>query len=89
MLGFRHYPASGPATRRGAIFIHGSAGSSGTSNHALSAALAARGVETWAIDIRGHGVSGTRGDIGYVGQLEDDLADFVGLLSANPRPTCR
>jgi alpha-beta hydrolase superfamily lysophospholipase len=80
MLGFRHYPASGPATGRGAIFIHGSSGSSGTVNHALSAALAARGVETWAIDIRGHGASGTRGDIGYVGQLEDDLADFVAFI---------
>ena len=80
MLGFRHYPASGAATGRGAIFIHGSSGSSGTVNHALSAALAARGVETWAIDIRGHGASGTRGDIGYVGQLEDDLADFVAVL---------
>jgi alpha-beta hydrolase superfamily lysophospholipase len=80
MLGFRHYPASGPATGRGAIFIHGSSGSSGTVNHALLAALAARGVETWAIDIRGHGASGTRGDIGYVGQLEDDLADFVAFI---------
>lgn len=80
MLGFRHYPASGPATGRGAISIHGSSGSSGTVNHALSAALAARGVETWAIDIRGHGASGTRGDIGYVGQLEDDLADFVAFI---------
>ncbi len=79
-FGFRHYPASGPATGRGAIFIHGSSGSSGTVNHALSAALAARGVETWAIDIRGHGASGTRGDIGYVGQLEDDLADFVAFI---------
>jgi alpha-beta hydrolase superfamily lysophospholipase len=37
-------------------------------------------VETFAIDIRGHGGSGTRGDIGYVGQLEDDLADFVALV---------
>jgi alpha-beta hydrolase superfamily lysophospholipase len=80
MLGFRHYPASGPATGRGAIFIHGSSGSSGTVNHALTAALAARGVETWAVDIRGHGTSGTRGDIGYVGQLEDDLADFVAFV---------
>jgi pimeloyl-ACP methyl ester carboxylesterase len=80
MLGFRHYPASGPATGRGAIVIHGSSGSSGTSIHALSSALAARGVETWAIDIRGHGTSGTRGDIGYVGQLEDDLADFVAVV---------
>jgi alpha-beta hydrolase superfamily lysophospholipase len=79
-LGFRHYPASGPDTGRGAIFIHGSSGSSGTVNHALSVAMAARGVEAWAIDIRGHGVSGTRGDIGYVGQLEDDLADFVAFI---------
>jgi alpha-beta hydrolase superfamily lysophospholipase len=30
--------------------------------------------------MRGHGTSGTRGDIGYVGQLEDDLADFVAVL---------
>jgi pimeloyl-ACP methyl ester carboxylesterase len=79
-LGFRHYPASGPAAGRAAIVVHGSSGSSGTTIHALSAALAARGVETFAIDIRGHGASGTRGDIGYVGQLEDDLADFVTVV---------
>jgi alpha-beta hydrolase superfamily lysophospholipase len=79
-LGYRHYAPSGPATGRGAIFIHGSSGSSGTVNHALTAALAARGVETWALDIRGHGASGTRGDIGHVGQLEDDLVDFVALV---------
>ncbi len=76
-IGFRHYAANGPATGRGAIFIHGSSGSSGTVNHALTHAIASRGVETWALDIRGHGGSGTRGDIGYVGQLEDDLVDFV------------
>jgi pimeloyl-ACP methyl ester carboxylesterase len=76
-LGYRHYAAGGAATGRGAIFIHGSSGSSGTVNHALTAALAAHGVETWALDTRGHGASGTRGDIGYVGQLEDDLVDFV------------
>ena len=48
--------------------------------HALAAALAARGVESLAVDIRGHGASGTRGDIGYLGQLEDDLADLVGIV---------
>jgi alpha-beta hydrolase superfamily lysophospholipase len=79
-LGFRHYMTSGPATGRAAIVIHGSSGSSGTSIHALSAALAAHGVETYAVDIRGHGASGTRGDIAYVGQLEDDLADFVAVV---------
>ncbi len=80
MLGFRHYPASGPATGRAAVVIHGSSGSSGTTIHALSGALAAHGVETYAVDIRGHGTSGTRGDIAYVGQLEDDLADFVATI---------
>ena len=76
-LGFRHYAALAPATGRAAIVVHGSSGSSGGTIHALSQALAARGVETFAVDMRGHGVSGTRGDIGYVGQLENDLADFV------------
>ena len=79
-LGFRHYPSSGPATGRAAIVIHGSSGSSGGTIHALSGGLAMHGVETWAVDIRGHGTSGTRGDIGYLGQLEDDLADFVALV---------
>jgi len=77
-LGFRHYLPQGPATGRVAIVIHGSSGSSGGTIHALSSGLAQRGVEAYAVDVRGHGTSGTRGDIGYVGQLEDDLADFVG-----------
>jgi alpha-beta hydrolase superfamily lysophospholipase len=69
--------SSGTVAGKGAIFIHGSSGSSATVNHALTHAMSARGVETWALDIRGHGGSGTRGDIAYVGQLEDDLIDFV------------
>src|ERR1700675_3842523 len=36
VLGFRHYPAGGPATGRAAIVIHGSAGSSGGTHHLLS-----------------------------------------------------
>jgi alpha-beta hydrolase superfamily lysophospholipase len=79
-LGFRHYGAGGTPTGRVAIVIHGSSGSSGGTIHALSQALAAHGVETFAVDMRGHGTSGTRGDIGYVGQLEHDLADFVAVL---------
>src|SRR3569623_2169301 len=49
-LGYRHYAAGGSAAGRGAIFIHGSSGSSGTVNHALTAAISAHGVETWALD---------------------------------------
>jgi alpha-beta hydrolase superfamily lysophospholipase len=76
LLSYRHYPARGPAAGRIAILVHGSSGSS-VAVHALADALAGHGVETYAPDIRGHGSSGTRGDIAYLGQLEDDLADLV------------
>src|SRR5581483_6892569 len=78
-LAYRHYPARGNATEAIAILVHGSSGSS-VAAHALVDALAAHGVETYAPDIRGHGGSGTRGDIAYLGQLEDDMADLVALV---------
>jgi alpha-beta hydrolase superfamily lysophospholipase len=79
-LAYRHYTPAQPATDRIAIVVHGSSGSSGGTIHALSSALMQRGVQTYAVDIRGHGASGMRGDIGYVGQLEDDLARLVGVI---------
>ena len=78
-LAYRHYPARGAATDKIAILVHGSSGSS-VSLHALADALGARGIETYAPDIRGHGGSGTRGDITYVGQLENDLEDLVAVV---------
>lgn len=78
-LAYRHYPARGAVSDRIAILVHGSSGSS-PAVHALADALAARGVETYAPDIRGHGGSGTRGDIGYLGQLENDLEDLVAVV---------
>jgi alpha-beta hydrolase superfamily lysophospholipase len=83
-LVYRHYPARGPGTGQVAVVVHGSSGSS-IAVHALAQALADKGVETYAPDIRGHGGSGTRGDIVYIGQLESDLADFVAeIRKANP-----
>jgi alpha-beta hydrolase superfamily lysophospholipase len=78
-LAYRHYLARGPSSGRIAIVVHGSSGSS-VAVHALADALAARGVETYAPDIRGHGGSGTRGDVSFTGQLEDDMADLVTLV---------
>jgi alpha-beta hydrolase superfamily lysophospholipase len=83
-LAYRHYPARGQATRQIAIVVHGSSGSS-VAIHALSDAIAARGVDTYAPDIRGHGGSGSRGDVAYLGQLEDDMADFLAeIRKTNP-----
>jgi pimeloyl-ACP methyl ester carboxylesterase len=79
LLAYRHYPARARSIGMIAIVVHGSSGSS-AAVHALADALAARGVETYAPDIRGHGGSGTRGDIAYVGQLEDDMADLIAMI---------
>jgi non-heme chloroperoxidase len=63
------------------IAIHGSSSQS-ASIHPLGKALSAEGIPVYAPDIRGHGDTGTRGDIDYAGQLDDDLADFVAAVHA-------
>lgn len=80
-LAFREFE---PATRAAqspvvAIVFHGSAGDSRNVT-VLGRALAAAGVPTFAPDARGQGLSGRRGDIDYIGQLDDDLADFVSVV---------
>ncbi|MGD1016328.1 MAG: alpha/beta fold hydrolase [Roseiarcus sp.] len=78
-LAYRLYPAAHGEADRLAILAHGSSGLSDEMN-AIAQTLAASGVAAAAIDARGHGASGTRGDIGYLGQLDDDLADLVAHL---------
>jgi alpha-beta hydrolase superfamily lysophospholipase len=75
-LAYRLYPAPNGARDRIAILAHGSSASSIEMN-AVAKALAGAGVTAVALDIRGHGASGTRGDIAYPGQLDDDLGDLV------------
>ena len=45
--------------------------------HVMAKGFSAAGYDAYALDIRGHGDSSTRGHIAYVGQLEDDMEDFV------------
>ena len=78
-LAYRLYPASNGATDRIAILAHGSSAQS-IEMHQIATALAGVGVTAVAVDIRGHGASGTRGDIAYPGQLDDDLADLIAEL---------
>ena len=73
MLAFRKYGTGGTSV---VLLIHGSSGSS-QDMHGLAKALAVAGTAVYAVDERGHGASGRRGDIDYVGQLDDDLSDFV------------
>jgi len=78
-LAYRRYPAADGGTARVAIVIHGSAGDSIGVN-ALAKQLAAENIAVIAPDIRGHGASGTRGDVRHLGQVEEDLADLVAEL---------
>jgi alpha-beta hydrolase superfamily lysophospholipase len=70
-----------------AILLHGSAGNNRNMT-AVGDALAAAGVPAYAPDERGQGLSGRRGDIDYIGQLDDDLADFVATIRQR-YPTAR
>ena len=78
-LADRVYPAQNGSGDKIAILAHGSSASSIEMN-AVAKALAGAGVTAVALDMRGHGASGTRGDIAYAGQLDDDLADLVASL---------
>ncbi len=76
-LAWHRYPAAGnrPAARR-IVLVHGSS-ARGRSMHVLASGLAAAGLDVAALDMRGHGDSGPRGQAGYIGQLEDDVEDFM------------
>ena len=61
------------------VLIHGSGTESSVMN-ALAKTLQAAGATVYAPDLRGHGSSGRRGDIDYIGQLDDDLADLIATI---------
>jgi alpha-beta hydrolase superfamily lysophospholipase len=87
-LAYRAYPAAAGPARGAAILIHGSAGS-GADMHEIAKALTMAGLDAYAPDLRGHGTSGTCGDIVYIGQLEDDLADLLDELDRRGAPARR
>lgn len=77
-LAYRVYQDN-PSAKRIAVLVHGSSADSHTM-HGVASALAAQGITAYALDMRGHGASGRRGDVDYVGQLDDDLLDFMAML---------
>lgn len=86
-LAYRVYPAAAPAGWA-AVVVAGSGGSGAAMNR-LAHALADAGVAAYSIDVRGQGASGPRGDIAYIGQLEDDLADFLKAVVRKAEPTAK
>jgi pimeloyl-ACP methyl ester carboxylesterase len=86
-LAYPSYPSAAPSPGEGSVvLIHGSSATS-SSMHPMAKACSAAGYSTFALDIRGHGASGRKGQIAYIGQLEDDLADFIRAVSPPPPVT--
>jgi non-heme chloroperoxidase len=75
-LSYRLYPGAGQDV---VVLIHGSSGES-SGMHAVAKTLSAIGDTVYVPDLRGHGHDGRPGDIDRIGQLDDDLADFVGVI---------
>src|ERR1700733_10836611 len=75
-LDYRAYEGAGAQI---VVLIHGSS-DDGNGMHFLAKSLRDAGSSVYVPGLRGHGNSGRRGDIDYIGQLEDDLADLVAVL---------
>src|ERR1700729_2084257 len=75
-LGYRIYDGS---VTQVVVLIHGSS-DDGAGMHPLAKSLRDAGATVLVPVLRGHGNFGRSGDIDYIGQLEDDLADFIAVL---------
>ena len=75
-LSYREYLPSSRQHIGSAVLVHGSSASS-NSMHPMARALAAAGIHVYSLDIRGHGDSGKKGHIDYIGQLDSDMQAFV------------
>ena len=75
-LGYRLYEGGSAQV---VILMHGGY-DEGAAMHPLAKALRDAGATVYVPVVRGHGFSVPVGDIGYIGQLADDLADFVAVL---------
>lgn len=74
-MSFRHYASDADQVL---ILVHGS-GYHGSYFQPLATYLSeGRFASVYTLDLRGHGIHPeTRGDIKYIGQIEDDLYDFI------------
>ena len=84
-LAYRYYSPNAATGRGSVVLVHGSSASS-NSMHVLAKAFAKAGIAAYSLDIRGHGASGSKGTIRYVGQLEDDLDSFTHAVPL-PKPS--
>ena len=78
LLAYRHYRGE---SNKVLILVHGS-GWHSQYFLPLAGFIASQGIaQVYTPDVRGHGRSPQkRGDVDYIGQLEDDLADLIAVI---------
>jgi alpha-beta hydrolase superfamily lysophospholipase len=79
-LAFRAYPAAGAAAKGGVVLVHGSSADS-SSMHMMAKRFAAAGYAACALGIRGHGESGAKGHIDYVGDFPGAVLPAIDHIS--------
>ncbi len=85
-LGYRHYPSR---SKKVLILVHGS-GYHSRYLFSLAEFISTEGLaQVYTPDLRGHGTSpARRGDVDYIDQLENDLADLITVVrQENPEAT--
>lgn len=82
-LGFRHWLAGQEPAETLVVALHGTAGHGGQLAGLAGAIARASLADVVAPDLRGHGPAPRRrGDVDYIGQYEDDLADLIAHVAA-------
>lgn len=81
VLASQYFPAA--KSRTTVVLVHGVLSSSFPLNRTSGLLREAAAAEVVAIDLRGHGESGgVPGDVDYIGQYEDDVADVIAQVRA-------
>ncbi len=81
LLSARLYPGS---TKQLVLLLHGLGGSAAAMDDTARRLQSATGAGVVSLDLRGNGQSpGRWGDLAYVGQYEDDVADVVAIIRKN------
>ena len=77
----RQFPADSDTT---ILLLHGVTSESAALSGTAQKLRQISGAETVALDLRGHGQSGgTLGDVSYIGQYQDDVADVISAIHAD------
>lgn len=86
-LGYRAFRPSDPSQDAPiVIMLHGAGGHSGWMAPLASGVAERSNAVVIAADLRGHGPDpANRGDVDYIGQLEDDVADLIRHLAPRDR----